>query len=598
MRAIFLILSLALTIHATESMSSLVSRIQAERQRKAMLIEQLKGTQETQLENEAEMEQKEKIEKKLDQEIEKETESSDDDVNPREFLKLAEKAEKEAVEETPVIERDVIESEGVLADARSSVEDQMLSARNKMTEAEGIEQKAQKMATTVESITTEEQRKQLNKLTFEASFLEQEARKVSMRERDTSFVQLEAQKLQKQKEGLLADLKKKADLAVQEKLGMEVTAKVMKEEAQQELKVAEKKWSGVEAVVQENEARPKRMAPKWMIQAQLTEAMDASGKLGAEKQEEKQTKSYLWNQVGKKYTCAPEHSQVQMQAFIMDSNKDQADCLEKQLDKYCLDTLRAPAVSKERALRLVQEPQDCLVKGVDGRVPEKHRAAVASKWCSVVEVLQGVVAQPLKQKYFVLLEDNVQVDPTNFEEIIKHFADTFTYDWDLLQLDPLGRHSKDDMMPSFHGKRVYRQSRNGQYFGFGSVVMKTKSAEQILAKMMSMPAVPLDTLPTLLNEQGDKLSAASLEAGLVVVPKKSSLLQSSKCRVTQSGLIQLQQMSEAKKLSAEAETDGNWMATASNPAVEEKPLDFFAFQREQGIDKAVKHWENRDLTDF
>merc|ERR1719498_1239698 len=122
-----------------------------------------------------------------------------------------------------------------------------------------------------------------------------------------------------------------------------------------------------------------------MIEAQLQEDNDAHSengqKIASENQELKLQKSYLWKQMGKKYTCAAEHNQVK--AFIIDANKDRADCLEKQLDKYCLEPLRAPAMKQDVVMNLIKEPQDCLVNGVDERVPADRRAAVASKWCNV-----------------------------------------------------------------------------------------------------------------------------------------------------------------------------------------------------------------------
>merc|ERR1719387_2264336 len=217
-----------------------------------------------------------------------------------------------------------MESKGAIADAQAGVEEKMLNARNKISEAEEMEAKAKNMATTIEGVTSEEEKAKLSKLAFESSFLEQEARKKSMRDRDSSFVQLEVDKLQKQRFQLKQELKEKAFRAEQEQQELLANAKVMKEEGQQELKESEKLWSGVEAVAQLNERRPKHMAPKWMIEAQLTEAMDAQTDEGRktqrEKNELKMQKSYLWKQMGKKYTCQAERNQVK--AFIIDSNSD------------------------------------------------------------------------------------------------------------------------------------------------------------------------------------------------------------------------------------------------------------------------------------
>merc|ERR1719240_737937 len=512
-------------------------------------------------------------------------------IHAKDQIALEGQAEQEvAADKTPEFIREELESKDAIAEAQQGVQEKMLNARNKISEAEAMEEKAKKMGTTIDGVTSEEDKKLLSKLAFESSFLEQEARKTSMRDRDSSFVQLEVDKLQKQRFQLKQDLKEKAFRAEQEQKELLANAAVMKEEGQKELKESEKLWSGVEAVAQLNEKKPKHIARQWMIEAQLTEAMDAQtdeGRKGQRERSELQMqKSFLWKQMGKKYTCQAEQNGVK--AFIIESNSDRATCVEKQLEKYCMEPLRAPAVTQEKALNLIKEQKDCLPNGIDERVPEKNRGSVAAKWCNFVQVLQGIAAQPLKEKYFVLLEDHVKVDPSNFEETIKSFADQYFHGWDMLQLDPMGKHNEADKMVDFSGMPVYRNSRNGQYFGFNSVLMKTQSAAPILEKMMEMQAVPLDTLPTLLNEMDGKLSAASLEGDIIssgLVGQKQSLLQVPKCPTTQSGLLELERMSEAVKPAALIETQ-----TA--------PLDFFAFEAKMGKEKAFQGWENRDLTDF
>jgi len=554
MQAVLLVLSLAFTSHAleSESMSSLVAKLQAERQRKAVLIDHQKA---------------------------------------KDMLEMAKQEEYED-EQTfvPVIAREVEESENYLNTAIEAVEDQISAAKHKMHNAKALEMKAKNMDTSIEGVTSEQEKAKLAKLTFESSFLEKEAHKNSMRERDTSFVALEAGKLSAEKREMQAALQKKAELRVQEKLGLEATAAVMMQEAQKELKTAQGQHSAVEAVAQANEGvfltgRPKHMAPKWMIEAQISEAKESSSEKNA-KEELKMQKSYLWNKMGKKYTCAAEHNQVK--AIIMDDNKHAADCLEKQLDKYCLETLRAPAMEQAKVHSLIQKPDDCLVNGVDKRVPKSVKDRVASHWCSVIQVLQGISAQPLNEKYFLLLEDDIKVDPVNFEETIKSFADTYPHNWDLVQLDPHGKHNDTDKLESWNGHEVYRNSKHGQYFGTSAILMKTLSAPRILEKMMNMHAVPLDTLASLFNGK-DAVSAASLKAGIVSAPKKLTLLQKDKlkCGVTQSGLAQLE------AIEAKGEQSAQPMSLIQTQAA---PLDFFAFEAKLGEQKANKNWQNQDLT--
>jgi len=556
MQAVLLVLSLAFTSHAleSESMSSLVAKLQAERQRKAVLIDHQKA---------------------------------------KDMLEMAKQEEYEDEQAlVPVITREVEESENYLNTAIEAVEDQISAAKHKMHKAQALLIISKKMDTSVEGVTSKEEKAKLAKLTFESSFLEKEAHKNSMRERDTNFVALEAGKLSAEKREMQAELQKKAELRVQEKLGLEATAAVMMQEAQKELKTAQSQHSAFEAVAQANEGifltgRPKHMAPKWMIEAQISEAKESSSEKNA-KEELKMQKSYLWNKMGKKYTCAAEHNQVK--AIIMDDNKHAADCLEKQLDKYCLETLRAPAMEQAKVHSLIQKPDDCLVNGVDKRVPKSVKDRVASHWCSVIQVLQGISAQPLNEKYFLLLEDDIKVDPVNFEETIKSFADTYPHNWDLLQLDPHGKHNVTDRMESWNGHAVYRNSKHGQYYGASALLMKTSSARGILQKMMKMHAVPLDTLPSLFNQNKDgEVSAAALKAGIVSAPKKLTLLQKDKlkCGVTESGLAQLE------AIEANGEKSAQPMSLIQTQAA---PLDFFAFEAKLGEQKANKNWQNQDLT--
>jgi len=561
MQPALLILSLAFAgAEASDSMSTLVAKLQAERTRKAALIDQLKA---------------------------------------KDMLEMAKQEAKEDDSDlTPVITREVEESENYLNQEVETIEDQISAAQRKIHKANALALKAQKMDTTLEGVTSAEEKAKLAKLTFESSFIEKEARKNSMRERDSNFVQLETGLLNAQKKELQAELKKKAELRTQEKQGLEATAMIMKQEAQNELHIAQSQHKAVEAVAQANEGvfltgRPKHMAPKWMIEAQISEAKESHSenaeKILREKQELQTEKSYLWNHIGKKYTCASEHNQVK--AIIIDHDKDSADCLEKQLDKYCLEPLRAPAMDDKMVRSLINKPEDCLVNGVDHRIPAKKRDHIASRWCSAIQVLQAVTAQPPRQQYFVLLEDNVKIDPVNFEEVIKGFADSYHHPWDLLQLDPHGKHNVTDRMEAWNGHPVYRNSRHGQYYGTSALVMKTSSAPQLLSKMMHMKAVPLDTLPTLINEKdGKHFSAVALKANIISAPKKSSLLQkqTKKCGVTQSGLAELKAMDSPAKQP---------MSLLQEPAAPKvAPLDFFAFEAQQGEQKANKNWENMDLT--
>lgn len=130
----------------------------------------------------------------------------------------------------------------------------------------------------------------------------------------------------------------------------------------------------------------------------------------------------------------------------------------------------------------------------------------------------------------LILEDDINIDYKDFEETVSSFAQSYKSEpWDLLQIDPFGKHSErdEDMLPHFKGFPVFRNSRHGQYVGFHSVLVKTASASKILEKMVTMPAVPIDTLPTFMNEAacdvgGCRLgspSALALQAFITDTPK-------------------------------------------------------------------------------
>merc|ERR1719161_2519993 len=101
-----------------------------------------------------------------------------------------------------------------------------------------------------------------------------------------------------------------------------------------------------------------------------------------------------------------------------------------------------------------------------------------------------------------------------------------------------------------------------------------------------MPAVLLDTLPTLLNEMDGKIAAATLEADVVNVPKSSLIAKNSyaKCEATKTGLLELEQM-QSQQIKPQALIQSN------------EPLDYFAFEKKMGAEM-TNNFENHDLTDF
>merc|ERR1719160_2026575 len=377
-------------------------------------------------------------------------------------------------------------------------------------------------------------KEQQQKADWELSFLQTEHEQATLRNRDANFLNKEIQKIEKDKEARIRRIQKKALLVNQEQAELKKKAALLRKEAEADLDKAEKQMAGVEAVVQQYEEN--HAAPAWMVHAQLKESRTKSMTAQEESswRERNAKRRALWQAQGKELTCSTEAPQVH--AFILDSKKDdssRAQCLERQLSKYCFQSQRAPTVSAIQASQRSGDKNDCLPHGIDKRVPEDKKGVVGSRWCTMVQLLEAVVAQPTKYPYFLMLEDDVKIDPKNFEEMVAGFAKNYkSHPWSMLQIDAFGTHSErdEDMLENFKGFPVFRNTRHGSYFGFHSVLFKTAHAPMVLKKMMSMAAVPLDTLPTFMNEevcdeggcQMTKPTAAALQAFIAETPKAAS----------------------------------------------------------------------------
>lgn len=416
-------------------------------------------------------------------------------------------------------QREMEKTSMLVQTAADEAKDAVSKALGKLTEAEDLEKKAQKIDVSFQGAMTKETEKNIKKIDWEVSFLQQEELS-ALRKRDQSFAQKEISKLLSDKQKAEKSVHQKVQMFSHQKQEMEKKAKRIRAKASVELDEASNIFSSVEAVSQSVEEWGNKV-PSWMVQSQIEQARKSVAKQQKEASELKEfnsKKRALWEVQGKEFTCS--ESAPAIRTFMLDTKKDNSanvECLEKQLNKYCLNHIRAPAMNGKQALTLVGTADDCLPKGIDKRVPTEKRGAVGAKWCTFVSILQAMSMGAQKNPYFLILEDDINVDHKEFEETVSSFAQTYRDEpWDILQIDPFGTHSErdEDMVPHFKGLPVFRNSRHGQYFGFHTVLVKTASAPKILERMMSMPAVPLDTLPTLLNEEacdvgGCKLSSPS-----------------------------------------------------------------------------------------
>lgn len=429
----------------------------------------------------------------------------------------------------PVLVQEVEKSEMLLDTAKDEAQDAIQAAKKKATDAEALAAKASSIDASIESQMNADFEEKKKRMEWEISFLQNEQEQAALR-RDASFLNKEIKKLEGDKEESLQEIRKKALLANKQKAELQSKASALQMEADVELDRAEKQLAGVEAVAQQYEDQ--KATPAWMVHAQLKEYQTTmTAQEEAELKERNAKKRALWQAGGKELTCSDDAPQVH--AFIMDSKKDEssrAQCLERQLSKYCFRSQRAPATSAIQASQKIGVKNDCLPNGIDARVPEEQKAMTGARWCSMVQLLEAVSAQSTKYPYFLVLDDDVKIDAQNFEEMVRSFAKNYKSDpWSLVQIDAFGKHSErdEDMLGSFKGLPVFRNTRQGEYLGFHSVLIKTAHAPQILSKMMSMSAVPLDSLPTILNEEaceegGCKMTmptAAALQAFITESPK-------------------------------------------------------------------------------
>eukprot|EP00746_Dinoflagellata_sp_MGD_P018086 gnl/MRDRNA2_/MRDRNA2_141900_c0_seq1.p1 gnl/MRDRNA2_/MRDRNA2_141900_c0~~gnl/MRDRNA2_/MRDRNA2_141900_c0_seq1.p1 ORF type:complete len:509 (-),score=125.33 gnl/MRDRNA2_/MRDRNA2_141900_c0_seq1:86-1612(-) len=400
----------------------------------------------------------------------------------------------------PVLEREVEKTGMLIENAHDEALDALRTAKKKLNEAVSMMEKASMMDVTIESLMDESFRKQQEKANQEIDTLQRFKATSALRKRDARFVQKEMLKIQQDRESATQALRSKAQLSAKQQSELQKKAQIMKMEAEADLDEAQKRLSDIEALAQQNDD-PSRSEPTWMVHAELAEAKQSA----KQQQAVIAKKRAFWKKEGMELTCAQDAPEVHV--FILDSKKDESNraiCLERQLSKYCLKHQRVPTIGATQALHLNGMEGDCLPLGLDKRVADEQKGITGARWCTMLMLLQAVSAQPRKYQFFLVLEDDVKVDQKSFEEVVVGFAKRYKHDpWSLAQLDPFGQHSEvdDDMLTAFDGLPVFRNTRNGQYLGFHAVLIKTAFAPLILQKMISIPAVPLDSFPTILNEE-------------------------------------------------------------------------------------------------
>jgi len=153
---------------------------------------------------------------------------------------------------------------------------------------------------------------------------------------------------------------------------------------------------------------------------------------------------------------------------------------------------------------------DCIENGIDynsisthgskGTSRRKMGFHVVANWCSHKRLFEKLESKMGDAEYFLVLEDDVILDRNYTMEVLKDFVQNYKdQSWDLLQIDPIGAKSKDDLKGHFKGKPVWAPSTGDdckQYYGFQAVLVKSSALPNINKWMSSKPAMPIDWIPT------------------------------------------------------------------------------------------------------
>lgn len=207
----------------------------------------------------------------------------------------------------------------------------------------------------------------------------------------------------------------------------------------------------------------------------------------------------------------------------LDKSTDRKDCMERQLKELKQTPNRFPAVKFPDECVSGDAPEhclkqkgfgDCFENGIDydsisthgskGTSQRKMGFHVIANWCSHKRLFEQLEKKKDQSDYFLILEDDVILDRNWTVKVLKDFAQNYPdQSWNLLQVDPFGAKSLDDLKGHFKGKPVWAPSNPvqtadacKQYWGFQAVLIRSAGLPTITEWMRTHDAVPIDWLPT------------------------------------------------------------------------------------------------------
>jgi len=253
---------------------------------------------------------------------------------------------------------------------------------------------------------------------------------------------------------------------------------------------------------------------------------------------------------GKSWACQDKGSEILMMYVNSNSHSERKTCMESQLNQHCTPYERFPAVEMAHCPegdwmcmnhRVFNEHSDCITKDVDWEAISTHGSkTTASKWqvamnvmgnwCSHYRLIKEIVTRSKKDPKFaedypafMMLEDDVILDKEWTEEKLKDWVNNPPMDWDIVQIDPFGDLAPEDEVGNFRGKKIYKPSWKGNYYGFHAVMIKTATAEKILKKLDSFNVVPVDWIQKWINDDPQGLHSLAWDAGVTENPEKTEM---------------------------------------------------------------------------
>jgi hypothetical protein len=204
--------------------------------------------------------------------------------------------------------------------------------------------------------------------------------------------------------------------------------------------------------------------------------------------------------------------------------EDRRDCIEKQLTEMGIVPHRFEAIEpKPEDLKEGGKYHDCVKGGflrnnayVDAgngavRSGEHVKMGIIGDTCSHKRIFEQLAQRNSSAKYFVVLEDDVILNPLKFKTAINSFVDPewgykgpFADNWQMVQLDFIGSYCQNHKIGKAAGKRVFKPkdvympgyggADCARYFGTQAMLMQKDTLPSVVQHMETHKALPMDHL--------------------------------------------------------------------------------------------------------